>query len=328
MKLMISITLAALLMAATACGGTSAGQGETAGSDSSQSSEQAAASIPQFDADSAYEFTAAQCAMGPRVPGTPAHKQCAEMLTDKLRSWADSVIIQDAPVVTFDGKHLTARNIIAQFNPEAEGRILLLAHWDCRPWADQDPDPAKRNQPVMGANDAASGTAVLLEIARQLKAQPSSLGIDILLTDVEDWGAEDDEDSWALGTQYWAHNPHVAGYKPLYGILLDMVGAQGATFAPEYYSANYAPSAVKTVWSAAASAGYGSFFRTEGGGGVTDDHVPVNKAGIPCIDIIDLRPDSEHGFFSGWHTTHDTMDCIDRATLKAVGQTLLNVIYQ
>lgn len=314
-----------MLLMGMACSGnnTDGNQADTAG-DNTDTAQQ----IPQFDADSAYEFTAAQCAFGPRVPATPAHAQCAQMLTDKLGAWADSLIIQEAPVTTFDGKKLTAKNFIAQFNPQADGRILLVAHWDCRPWADQDPDPAKHKEPVMGANDAASGVGVLMEVARQLKANPATMGVDILLVDVEDWGDTDDEDSWALGTQYWAKNPHVAGYKPLYGILLDMVGARGAQFSPEYYSVNYARTVVTDVWSVASSQGYGSFFVNEGIGGVTDDHVPINKAGIPCIDIIDMRPGNEHGFFDGWHTTHDTMDCIDRATLKAVGQTLLALIYR
>ncbi len=326
MKTMLNLTLAALLLAVTACGPSSSST--TSDGDGATADTTTSVNVPQFNADSAYDYTAAQCALGPRVPGTAAHKQCGDMLVSKLSDWADSVIEQQATVTTFDGKHLTARNIIAQFNPAASNRILLVAHWDCRPWADQDPDPARHSEPVMGANDAASGTAVLMEIARQLHAQPAAVGIDILLVDVEDWGDSDDEDSWALGTQYWAAHPHVEGYKPLYGILLDMVGARGAQFAPEYYSANYAPSTVQLVWDEAIKAGYSTYFRTSGGGGVTDDHVAINKAGIPCIDIIDMRPGSEHGFFDAWHTTHDTMDNIDRATLKAVGQTLLNVIYK
>lgn len=322
MKMFFNVILAAAALTVMSCSGTAH---QTV---SEQTAGQDASVVPQFDADSAYDYVAAQCAFGPRVPSTQAHAQCAQYLQRQLALWADSVIVQEAPVVTFDGKKLTAKNIIAQFNSAAEARILLVAHWDCRPWADQDPDLAKRKEPVMGANDAASGVGVLMEIARQLKANPSQVGVDILLVDVEDWGDSNDEDSWALGTQYWAHNAHVKGYKPMYGILLDMVGARGATFSPEYYSLNYAPSIVQKVWSEARNAGYGNYFRNENGGGVTDDHVAINHAGIPCIDIIDMRMEGEHGFFDGWHTTHDTMDNIDRATLKAVGQTVLNVIFQ
>lgn len=324
MKKMTTLALATIMLATASCGAGSSATQDTA-ADNGTTQEVAA---PQFNADSAYAFTAAQCSYGPRVPGTDAHKRCGDMIVSKLQSWADSVIVQEAPVTTFDGKHLTARNIVAQFNPQAEGRILLLAHWDCRPWADQDEDPAMHSSPVMGANDAASGTAVLMEIARLLKGNKTEMGIDILLVDVEDWGTENDEDSWALGTQYWARNPHVNGYKANYGILLDMVGARGAQFAPEYYSLQHAQSVVQRVWDVARSSGYTSFFKNEGGGGVTDDHVAVNQAGIPCIDIIDLRQGSEHGFFDGWHTSHDTMDNIDRATLKAVGQTIVNLIYK
>lgn len=315
----LCLALSAAAISVSGCSNTTQQSSDTA-----QESEETVSQAPQFDADSAYQFTADQCNYGPRVPGTQAHAQCASMLTGRLRSWADSVIVQEAAVTTFDGKHLTAKNIIAQFNPEAEGRILLLAHWDCRPWADKDPDESRRNEPVMGANDAASGTAVLLEVARQLKSQPTSMGVDIVLVDVEDWGNENDDDSWALGTQYWAAHPHVTGYKPLYGILLDMVGARGARFGYEYHSMHFAPSVVQNVWKTAQEAGFGNYFGNHNSGGVTDDHVPINNAGIPCIDIIDMR---DTGFFDGWHTTHDTMDCIDRNTLKAVGQTLLNVIY-
>lgn len=280
--------------------------------------------VPQFNADSAYEFTAAQCAFGPRVPGTAPHANCATWLQDKLTAWSHNLIVQQAPVTTFDGKKLTALNFIAQFNPDAQERILLVAHWDCRPWADKDPDESRRKEPVMGANDAASGTAILLELARIMHDTPTTKGVDLLLVDVEDWGNESDEDSWALGTQYWARHPHVDGYKPLYGILLDMVGASGAHFAPEYYSMQYAPSVVQLVWDTAASAGFSNFFRTTGGSGVTDDHVAINRAGIPCIDIIDTR---QEGFFDAWHTTHDTMDNIDRTTLNAVGTTLVHILY-
>lgn len=318
---MISLALAASLSIATSCGGNTA---TTNGDNSQDSTTTTQATAPQFNADSAFEFTAAQCAFGPRVPSTAQHAACANWLEEKLSTWAHNLIVQKAPVTTFDGKKLTALNFIAQFNPEVQERILLVAHWDCRPWADKDPDESLRKEPVMGANDAASGTAVLLELARIMHDTPCDKGVDLLLVDVEDWGNENDEDSWALGTQYWTRHPHVEGYKPLYGILLDMVGATGAQFAPEYYSMQYAPSVVQLVWDTAANAGFGNFFRQSGGSGVTDDHVAINHAGIPCIDIIDMRQD---GFFSGWHTTHDTMDNIDRTTLNAVGTTLLHLLY-
>lgn len=281
----------------------------------------------EFVADSAYATLQAQCEFGPRVPGTPAHAACARYLLGRLRTACDTAFVQQAAVTTFDGKALTAQNLIGVINPDASRRILLLAHWDCRPWADRDADPARHADAVMGANDAASGVAVILELASVMQADRPEIGVDFLLVDVEDWGDYDNDESWALGTQAWARDfRSVMGddYAPAFGILLDMVGAKDARFAPEMYSQHYAPSVVNLVWEAASEAGYGQYFVRQGGGGVTDDHVAVNEAGIPCIDIIDMRGD---GFFDGWHTAHDTIDAIDKATLKAVGQTLVHLIY-
>ena len=281
-----------------------------------------------FSAESAYSYVKQQCDMGPRVPGTPAHERCAQWLTASLRQWCDTVVVQQAPVTTFDGKQLNCKNIVGTFNPQASDRLLVLAHWDCRPWADNDPDPSLRQQPVMGANDAASGTAVILELARLMAQQRPEVGVDLLLVDVEDWGENENEDSWALGTQYWANNPHVAGYRANCGILLDMVGTRGARFTQEYFSKQYAQGVIDMVWKTASQSGFGSYFINQDGGAITDDHVMVNRlAGIPTIDIIDMRLDSDTGFFDGWHTTHDTLDQIDPATLRAVGQTLVNLIY-
>ena len=297
-------------------------------SDSSSSSENTTATVTvDFSGDNAYNLVKTQCDFGPRVPGTDAHKACARYLEDYLRAHCDEVVVQRPTLTTFDNTRLEAVNLVGIINPQAERRILLVAHWDCRPWADSDPDPAKVNEPVMGANDGASGTAVLLELARVLHAQKPEVGVDLLLTDVEDWGAEDNEDSWALGTQYWVENKHKEAYKPLFGILLDMVGAKGATFHREAFSDMYASNVVDEVWRVAAEQGFSQFFIDSMGGGATDDHVCINKGGIPCIDIVDMRT-STTGFYPGWHTTHDTVDQIDRATLHAVGQTIAALIYE
>ena len=282
-----------------------------------------------FNADSAYAFVQRQCQFGPRVPGTDAHRRCGDYLVSTLKSYGTTVIEQTGKVTTFDGVNLPLRNIIAQINTDAETRILLLAHWDCRPWADKDPDPAKRRTPVMGANDAASGVAVLLEMARAMQDKLPNIGVDIMLVDVEDWGDDEggNDDSWALGTQYWARNMHQQGYHPMYGILLDMVGAADASFLQEYYSMQYAPAVVREVWRIAAALGHSNRFISQPGGGINDDHLPVNRAGVPCIDIIDMRMDSQYGFFAGWHTTDDVMHYISPATLGAVGETLLTLIY-
>lgn len=316
---MIGMALA-LAMTLTACGGNAAGGDDTA--DTTAVSEETVA----FDADSAYALVERQCDFGPRVPGTDAHEACAAWLAATLRARCDTVVEQRGTVTTFDGVTLHITNLVGSFNSEASERVLLLAHWDCRPWADADPDESQRREPVMGANDAASGVGVLLELARVWQLARPRQGIDILLVDAEDWGEEGgDEDSWALGTQYWAAHPHVDGYTARYGVLLDMVGARGAKFRREQFSTYYAGDVQDRVWRAAAAEGLASTFLNEPGGAVTDDHIAVNRRGIPCIDIIDTRPTST-GFFDGWHTTHDTMDQIDRATLRAVGQTLLRAL--
>lgn len=297
-------------------------------SDSNSASDSATATaVVDFDGNNAYNLVKAQCDFGPRVPGTPAHSKCAEWLEQQLRDYCDSTIVQQAQVTTFDGTTLNIKNLIGIINPDAYNRILLLAHWDCRPWADNDPDQAKHKEPVMGANDAASGVAVLLELARVMNNKKPTVGVDILLTDAEDWGTNNVEESWALGTQYWAKHPHVEGYSPRFGILLDMVGAKGAKFSKEIQSMQYAPSVVNEVWDMAQQSGYGSYFDNNAGGAITDDHIVVNQMGIKCIDIIDMRQGGDTGFFDGWHTTGDTLDKIDPTVLKVVGQTVANVIY-
>ena len=314
----------ALSLVATAAIALNACGGNTRPATTTQPEAPAAAQAPAFEADSALAHIHTQCAFGPRVPGTPAHQQCAAWLQAQLAHWCDTVHVQHAQVTTFDGTRLDITNLVGTFNPTATQRLLIVAHWDSRPWADEDPDPARWRDPVMGANDAASGVAVMLELARLMHDRHPTVGVDLLMTDAEDWGQEGDDDSWALGTQHWAEHPHVPGYAPAFGILLDMVGAKGARFAPEYFSTQFAPSAVRLVWDTAREAGYGSSFVTGDGGAVTDDHIPINRAGIPCIDIIDMRGT---GFFEAWHTTHDAPQVIDPATLKAVGQTLAQLIY-
>ena len=301
----------------------------------------------QFNADSAYAFTAAQCDFGPRTMNSDAHEQCGKWIAQKFESYGCTVETQKADLKGFDGTILKSTNIIAHYKPEAQQRILVCAHWDSRPWADNDPDEANHKTPVMAANDGASGVAVMLEVARVLSQENTdstltsnnsslspAIGIDFVCFDAEDWGvpswsdADDDGSSWALGAQYWASNIH-EGYKPDYGILLDMVGGEGAQFYKEGMSQRYAPNIVSKVWKAAKTAGYGSFFPTAEGGFVNDDHVPVNEtAHIPTIDIIPYYPDCQASSFGPtWHTVNDTMEHIDRSTLKAVGQTLIQLIF-
>lgn len=290
--------------------------------------------VPAFDADSAYAYVARQLDFGPRVPGTAAQAAAAVWLRDELSRHGAEAVIQQGHVTAYDGTLLPIRNVIGTFRPEATRRVLLVAHWDSRPVADHDADPRKRQMPVPAANDGASGVGVLLEIARQLGRTAAPVGIDILFADAEDYGAPDDwsgrhrDTDWGLGTQYWCRRPHAPGYTASFGILLDMVGAENAVFHREYFSTQFAPTVLEQVWAAARATGHGAYFSDEDGGAITDDHYFINTlAGIPTIDIIHTTPQGETTFFPYWHTTDDTLDKISPATLRAVGETLLHVLY-
>lgn len=292
--------------------------------------------LPTFNADSAYQYIARQLDFGPRVPGTEAQREAAAWLEAELRRHGAEVTIQEGQVTAYDGRRLPIINLVGSYNPSAERRILLLSHWDSRPVADHDADPAKRQQAVPAANDGASGVGVLLELARLFGEVTPNVGVDILLTDAEDYGAPDDwegehrEEHWALGTQYWCRQPHVAGYRADFGVLLDMVGGEGATFYREYFSEQYAGSVVSHIWKTADRLGYGQYFDRHSGGAITDDHYFVNLlTGIPTVDIIHTDADSPNGaFYRYWHTTEDTLDKISTATLRAVGETLTHVVYE
>lgn len=306
------------------CGAKSARITDESGDNDAASSSAKVSANVDFSADSAYAYLKRQVEFGPRVPNTEAHRKAGDWLVSELTRHSASVKEQRADLTVFDGTVLHARNIFGQFNPGAERRILLLAHYDCRPWADEDPDPAKRKQPVDGANDGASGVAVLLEVARQLKDSDSGCGVDILFVDAEDWGTEGNDMSWAMGTRYFANNPIVEGYAPQEAILLDMVGGRDATFPVEYFSQQNAPALVNKLWNAAAEAGYGNLFPKSVGSAVTDDHIELIKVGIPTVDIIEYRPGE--GFNPHWHTSTDNLDNIDRNTLKAVGRTVMGYL--
>lgn len=295
-----------------------------------------AVQVPAFSGDSAYLYVKQQVDFGPRTPNSPAHDECGDYLAAKLEAFGAKVYNQRADLTGYDGKTLKARNIIGAYNPDSPRRVLLCAHWDTRPWADNDPDKANHHTPILGANDGASGVGVLLEVARQLQKQAPAIGIDIVFFDMEDYGTPqfvastgDDSQTWCLGAQYWSRTPHVQGYNARFGILLDMVGAKNSTFLKEGVSMQYAPAVVKKVWKAAKKLGFDNYFVDENGGYVTDDHGPVNEiARIPCIDIVNCDMNNELSSFGGfWHTVNDNMDVIDKNTLQAVGQTLLQVIY-
>ncbi len=293
----------------------------------------ATAFVPTFNADSAYAFVQAQVDFGPRVPTTAAHAACADYLTATLERFGAQVEVQQGEMPLYSGEKKPLKNIIGQFNPDAKGRILLCSHWDSRPFADQDPNPANHHTPILGANDGASGVGVLLEVARQLSTNAPSVGIDIIFFDLEDWGAPEfytgaeRSDAWCLGSQFWAKEAKNAGYKADFGILLDMVGASGAQFYREQFSSHFARAVQDEVWNTAQSLGFGNTFVDARGGAITDDHYYVNTvAGVPCIDIIQYNPYGITGFGDYWHTLADDMRHIDCHTLYMVGQTLLQLI--
>lgn len=289
----------------------------------------------QFCADSAYAHIVAQCNFGPRTPGSEAHRLCGDWIAARFRALGLIVEEQTAPLTMWDGRTFQCRNIIARYSGSAEGPqdtatqeasapIVICAHWDARPWADADPDASKHTQPVMAANDGASGIGVMLELARLLPEIAPARPIHFVCFDLEDYGKDDQEDSFALGAQYWAsHN--TTPYE--WGILLDMVGGKDAHFCYEGYSLRYAPWLVARTWAAAETVGASAFFPQRDGGFITDDHGPMNEAGIPTIDIIPFYDQAGMPSFGPtWHTTHDTPDNISRETLRAVGQTLVQLL--
>lgn len=285
---------------------------------------------PDFNADSAFAYTKAQVDFGPRIPSTLAHSKCAAYLQQKLTSFGGNVFIQQAPVKTYDGKTHQLKNIIAAFYPEKKQRILITAHWDARPFSDKDADELNRNKPFDAANDGASGVAVILEMARQIQHKQPNVGVDFILWDIEDYGNMHDEtaheSTWCIGSQYWFKNPPVKGYKPLYAINLDMVGGSNAQFTMDEISRQYAPTVLQKVWSIADEIGYSNYFVNHNSGNLIDDHYWVNQAGIPCIDIIHFTDTGD--FYKNHHTQFDNLNNIDRNTLKAVGQVVLETLYR
>lgn len=294
-------------------------------------------SVPQFNAENAYKSVVEQCSFGPRVPNTEAHAKCADYIAAEFGKCGYTVTRQTATLSRYDGVQMKNVNIFATCDTVSERRILISAHWDSRPWADQDADEAKHKTPVMAANDGASGVAVMLELARILKLQKPGIAVDFVCFDTEDSGTPEwdktgddqrDEASWCLGSQYFAANLPSADYRPMYGVNLDMVGGKGAKFLQEGFSKRFAPGVVDKIWAAAALAGYSAVFPVQDGGFATDDHLPMNQiAGIPTVDIIPCYTDYENSFGPTWHTVNDTPENIDRVTLKAVGQTMLQLIY-
>lgn len=284
--------------------------------------------VPPFNVDNAYASVEKQLSFGHRYPGSEGQKKMISYISEELKKQGAKVYTQDYKVSFLGVKDAPATNIIGSFNPEATKRVMLCAHWDSRLIAEKDEDPAKQNDPIMGADDGATGTGALLEIARIIKEHGIDIGVDLVFFDAEDQG--DNNEGWCLGSDYWGQNPHVPDYRAKYGILLDMIGAKGAQFGREANSQRYARSVMDKVWNLAQQMGYSNYFQDYNSGAIEDDHVHVMEhRKFPVIDIIN-RPIREGApDFGHYHHTHkDDISIVDKNVMKAVGQVVTAVLYR
>ena len=323
------ILFAVLACMLTACGGRS---GRNIGGPDTIT----LAPCPTFNADTCMKYIQEQCNFGPRVTGSKEAEQCRQYLVEQFRRFGAGVEEQQADVTLWDGKVLPACNIIAKLNPDNTDRIIICAHWDSRPWADNDEDEKNHRTPVLAANDGASGVAMMMEICRLLQQNPIKVGIDFICFDAEDMGtpqwAETEEstsETWCLGSKFWAERARENGYHARYGVLLDMVGGRGSVFPSEKVSLDYAQPIASLFVRLGNQLGYGHYFPLDKEGGfLMDDHVNINHiARIPCIDIVPNFTDGPSSFGPTWHTVNDTPENIDTNVLEAVGQTLTQLIY-
>ena len=287
--------------------------------------------VPEFNADSAYSYAAAQVSLGNRIPGSKAWEQCSEYIVAQISRWCDTVIVQPFKATLWDGNTVPGKNIIASLNPKAAKRVVLAAHWDSRMWADHDPDEGNHRKPVPGANDGASGAAVLMEMARAMSQMPPSVGVDFIFFDVEDqgqpeWADSYEDNTWCKGSQYWAQNRHVPAYNAVYGVLFDMVGTTQPRYTKEQVSRYYAPGLTDKIWSVAAALGYGNIFVAQNTDPILDDHMYVNQiAGIPMVDIV--QNSGTTSFFTHWHTTTDNLDNLSAESMRIVALVTMKTIY-
>ena len=296
-----------LVCLVTACNGD-AKQGSAA-----QRADSAGATSTGFNGAAAYNYAKAQVDFGPRVPGTPAAQKAGDWIIRMMRARADTVIVQSFTYTTADGKKLPLRNILARFRPDLSERVLYLTHWDSRPISESAATEAEKKMPVPGANDGASGVGLFVALGDLLKKTKPNVGVDLLFTDGEDYGAfGPPQVDVLIGAKYFAAHPPSPGYKPLYGVLWDMIGDKDLRIPYEMISFQQAPEVVSRVWQTAADLGYGDIFVQESGGEVTDDHVPLLQSGLRVIDVIDLT-------YPPHHTPQDTMDKISAKSLAVVG---------
>ena len=283
---------------------------------------QTAPPAKETDGQAALTYAKTQVDFGPRIPGTAPHRQAGDWIELQLRSRADSVVVQRWSHRNAKGDTVALRNFIGRFNVAATRRLLFFAHWDSKPTADYDTG-SKKLLPVPGANDGASGVAVLLAMADALKKQAPTIGVDLLAVDGEDYGTFTPEVDVLLGAKFYAAN-QLPGGKPEYAVLLDMVGGKKSQFRKEGNSLTAAPDVVDLVWGTAGRMGLGNLFLNESSGASTDDHIPLQQVGIRAIDIIpDYGPSSPYPW---WHTTEDTPDKLGAETLKGVGDVMMALI--
>jgi len=306
------VLAAAVAVASATCGGVD-GEAERG------SAASATANQPRFDGSAAYALIERQVDFGPRVPGTAGHGAMAEWVETYLSERADTLIVQRFDHVSVAGETLPLVNFLARFRPGEGPALLLLAHWDTRPVSDNASDAEERSLPVPGANDGASGIAVLLQLAEMFSRTPPPRSVDILLVDGEDYGDFAVGKDVFLGSRYFAANlPE--GYSAEFGILLDMIGDRNLEIYVEGNSNRLAPEVVDRVWNVAARMGFSDTFHRQGRHTVNDDHIPLNEAGIPTINVIDFD-------YPYWHTPHDTPDKVSASSLGIVGAVISRLVY-
>ncbi|MBP5547533.1 MAG: M28 family peptidase [Bacteroidales bacterium] len=286
---------------------------------------------PEFLADSAYSFVEGQLAFGFRHPGTKGHEKCAEYIVSNMSRWCDTVIVQPFSATLWDGSKVSCKNIIASINPDCDKRVLLTAHWDSRRWADHDLDTDNWRKPLLGANDGASGVAVIMEMARVMSAMPPDVGVDFVFFDAEDqgipeWTDKYEDNTWCKGSQFWASSPHRLFYRAEYGILYDMVGCGQPRFTKEEVSMTFAQGLMNKMWNVAEALGYGNVFVNSRTPAILDDHLYVNQIlKIPTIDVV--QNSQNCSFYPHWHTVNDNLDAVEKGTMKIVATVSMKLIY-
>ena len=279
---------------------------------------------PDFDEDHAFEYLVAQCDFGPRNPGSEGYYACLDFIINELDQSADDIILQDFRYQEQRyRKRYDLQNIIARFNPDASFQTIISAHWDTRPWADSEDNRRDRNQPIIGANDGASGVAVLLELAKIMGETPPPIGVNLVFFDGEDLGVPGENETYCQGSRYFAKNLPIP--RPDEAINLDMVGDKQLHIPVEKYSLEYNPNLVRYLWGRADDMGLDAFDITPQYA-IYDDHVRLHEiAGIPAIDLIDFKYPNPYANF--WHTMNDVPENCSAESLEQVGKLMVDYIY-